>query len=770
MKTIVRSGLRSPKWFEALAIVVAPNGERPHLDECVARMVTIGAGGDEVLQLVVLGRPGDRLTQECPLESECPLEFAGLFEWSRRMLVYHEANEPPKSIAASKYIEGMFADALKMHLQYSGASATDEVWLEIFNRRLSQEHSVNVEPRTFRYDDVECEMELEVLCARMLTPAERDQLRPQVPEDWWPVINKSVFADEYSDEYSDGYPDAVYPGGCQHWSWKMKLGTGLAVSGVIGGAIWAGLHWGLPKSDQGPSTLSDGTTSQSTLNDGTTSQSTLNYDASSQSTLNYATTTQSTPNSHSASELAGRHETLSESTLASLQLAEDVCKRTFEATSKQMEPASSNRWIRPSPCGSYGGRLICTWHNKAPSCHSFGLPTMFDFTAVGEAIWYHLMPGMCAVDCNTKQGSENLVLQEIGRELATATVGRNVSNLTPGELVRTGRDVRNLLKQDSFCSPVGISSGFSFDRFEEGRPNCNCILGILRCHAQDVAGKAVSCDSLIGFNTDAAKLFKHAALIVRPPDQIRRGLCDFECKIYDPKAEETLHDGMLSESRLGTLRTAENICKVAFNTTVDRIEPVSNNSWIRPSQCEASGRLVCTQKDQQNPAPFCHSFGLPTKYDYAAVGQAIEHYLMPGKCAVDCDTRSHSDDLLLQRMATELGATILGIDVTTLEPKELQNVGKRVKDSLKQDESCSESCINDQCSLDHFGTDKSNCNCTLGHIQCKMYITGSEASGLDVLADFYTNAAKLFKRATLASQSSPAIQKDRCDFQCMIPK
>ncbi|EZG44449.1 hypothetical protein GNI_147280 [Gregarina niphandrodes] len=210
--------------------------------------------------------------------------------------------------------------------------------------------------------------------------------------------------------------------------------------------------------------------------------------------------------------------------------------------------------------------------------------------------------------------------------------------------------------------------------------------------------------------------------------------------------------------------------------TAKHMKPVSSFSWMGLDVCDAEGgRLVCARLDPERLDPerlgperldperldperldqerldperldperldlFCYSFGLPTKFDSTDVGEAIERYRAPHTCAVDCNTPEAQRKLVRQRVAMELGPTLLEKNVTGLEVGELEEVGKQVEDRLHLDAKCSRSCFRDQCTRQLLET---NCNCTQASFWC-VHQTGHTVRK-EALLDFYTKPAHLFQ-------------------------
>ncbi|EZG44066.1 hypothetical protein GNI_152860 [Gregarina niphandrodes] len=421
-------------------MLVESTGGRPPITEdgCIARMVSVGGGGEEVTQVLVLGRLGDRLTRKYSMEEGCPLELDGLFEWARRMLVCRPAVESSESADASRYTsQCMFADALRKHLEGADSTEGGRVWLEVLKQGLPDEHVVDVG------DATEDTKELEVLCARLLTPTERDELLPQVQSDWVPVINKSILSDDSSPVREQAHT----------WPWRKKLGVSFAVGGVVLGSVLTGcLLW--------RGRFQDDTVLLRPKFDQTHPQKTTFVDA------------------------------ITESTLASLRTAEDVCERAFNASVQYLQPVSRMDWLRPTVCRSQGGRLVCAWRDKENrySCHSFGIPTKFGFTAVGEAIERYLKPDECAIQC----GGEALDLfQQELKELAL----------------------------DDNCS-TGCIGDCTLDKFAARTPNCNCTVSILQCQVDDGKGNIVVTGTLVDRHSDPRRLSKHSTALVRQRHKI----------------------------------------------------------------------------------------------------------------------------------------------------------------------------------------------------------------------------------------------------------
>ncbi|EZG44426.1 hypothetical protein GNI_147490 [Gregarina niphandrodes] len=463
-KAVECTGLRDGGWV--LAVLVDPSGDRPPVsDDCVARMVSIGSEGGQVLEMLVVGSFDES-------SRKYPPTLDGVLDWCRRVRIYHPKVQSPKDAEDSKCVERLFAEALKKYFQGVDLSTVEEIWQEAFGKKLQRERVNNelVDTENVGEDSGEVGERLEVLSARLLTRAERDQLAPQVADDWIPAIDKSV---QESDEGRHWLRHRGVP------NWVEVLST------VVGGGLVAAWLW---RQEQAS---------------------------------------------------ASSYEPLSESSLTSLQIVGDVCKRAFNTTAQQMQPVSNFLWARlgVDVCNGdgYGGRLVCTTtHHAEPVCHSFGLPTKFELTTVGEAVERLLAPAMCAIDCNNRQESTSLIQQKTATELAATILNKDVSNLGPEGLQAVGKEIHARLNQQLGCSPVCFYDTCKYNPFEPNTSHCDCKAALFQCvmmHATDNKKRRFfNADALLDFNTNPGKMAEHST--ARTSDNIVR--CELKCFSENP--------------------------------------------------------------------------------------------------------------------------------------------------------------------------------------------------------------------------------------------
>ncbi|EZG44405.1 hypothetical protein GNI_147700 [Gregarina niphandrodes] len=185
--------------------------------------------------------------------------------------------------------------------------------------------------------------------------------------------------------------------------------------------------------------------------------------------------------------------------------------------------------------------------------------------------------------------------------------------------------------------------------------------------------------------------------------------------------EPLILDGDLSEVELSSLQTSLDVCKRAFKATAEQMQPADNSSWAVLGVCDGNGgRLVCADREHSQD-PFCHSFGVPTEFDLADVGKAIERYRAPHTCAIHCNSLEDRSSLVQQRTALELAATMLGKNVTNLGPDELQQLGNQIWQKLEWDPECTQKCFLQGCTAGSFTGTKSSCACTAARFDCESH-------------------------------------------------
>ncbi|EZG44425.1 putative transmembrane protein [Gregarina niphandrodes] len=450
MKTVVCSGLGCTGWGEAVAALLELNGDRPRVsDECVARMVSIGAGGRHAIQVAVVGSLGDRV-QQCEQEAGCPLAFDGFMKWIRRLRVYHQRCQPPDAVEARKNIQSMLGKALRKQLD----GATDrftiqQIWAEAFSEKLPSEHAVSVEE--------EESTQLEVRSARLLTQTERDRLILHVPDDWVPAIERSVTSRQR------GRIGAPIP---EPWYKQTKWRLGITVGGFMAATILGGLYYiGIP-TPAAPERLPE---QFGELYRGL-------YDHPAETKHNYS---------------------LSASDLGRLRTTDLVCAHTFKAVTAT--PVTFD-WIRPGVCDGYGGRIACSWSDDqrpAPFCYYFAGDTKFDYTAVGEAIHRYLLPAVCGIDCNSQIDHVRRVRQRTAIELVPSLMGMPVQQLSPQALESIGTIIfQRYLLQDDGCSLRCNGDECAPNHIAENTHACRCTFGAFRCSYEAKPGVTVTSDRL----------------------------------------------------------------------------------------------------------------------------------------------------------------------------------------------------------------------------------------------------------------------------------
>ncbi|EZG70307.1 putative transmembrane protein [Gregarina niphandrodes] len=519
MKAIVYLDKTRTRWGEALASLVGRDGERPPITDCdcVARMLSVGVGGEEMTQVVVLGRLSDTLMKAHPLEADCHLPFDLLLEWSRRILIYHEANESTAEIEASSRIRSALADAVMKHLEDANPSAAEEVWHEIFEQSPPAEY-VNIE------DEEGPEDVLEVLYARMLTPAERDRLLSQVPDrDWLPVIDRSI-------SWEKNGLLSIQP-----WWRSRAVAASVAVGGfVLGTVVLTSLM--LPRCSE--SSKNSSLRQLSSLRSAPSEVSVPAWDV-------YEWTPEPLPPApddvqdewkvlnDNFPEWRLLNDIISESELASLRTTTDVCQRSFNATREKMLPVTEVDWLKVGWCSGDGGQLICSrWDYPSPFCHYFGNPTKFDLAVVGKAVGRHFFPNGCGIQCNSGKEGVRLLFEKTAKELAPTVLNKDVSDLPSAELENTGRQVYYRLAASPHCSRSRRRCHSANCTLPE--TGCRCLIARRICSLRDQKFNKYEADDLVDFDTSPERLFNQLGAIALPRHKKKSSECQVICEIPRP--------------------------------------------------------------------------------------------------------------------------------------------------------------------------------------------------------------------------------------------
>ncbi|EZG43973.1 putative transmembrane protein [Gregarina niphandrodes] len=235
---------------ELLSVLIRPDGSQTKLDDCVAQVVTIraggGGGGGEATALVLA--PKTAFEVETAVRVPSTMETTvGNYDWFEqwdRMMVWRPKEGPPSDAHA----EARLLDALRRQLERRGPRnkpvAVDALCREIFGEHLRDLREIlNGIGDLTPLDEVD---DVAVAVARPIDPSELAELLARVPKDWMPVLQRSVewkTADWNTAGWGDGgdleTPQArarrktkqrLYKTGC-------VLGVGAAVL-FLGSVLW----------------------------------------------------------------------------------------------------------------------------------------------------------------------------------------------------------------------------------------------------------------------------------------------------------------------------------------------------------------------------------------------------------------------------------------------------------------------------------------------------------------------------------------------------
>ncbi|EZG44030.1 hypothetical protein GNI_153530 [Gregarina niphandrodes] len=236
---------------ELLSVLIRPDGSQTKLDDCVAQVVTIQAGGaGEVTALVLAPKTAfevdlETVGERTPLTLETTMVEGEIYDWFEkwdRMMVWRPKEGPPGNERA----EAALLLALRRRLERTGPrdkpEAVDALCREIFGERLHDVHGIlNGSRGVPRPDEAD---EVSVTVTRPIDPSELEELLAQVPENWMPVLQRSAeWKTANWNDTEDRMDAAPAEPSCVTkrclYTTAGVLGLG-SVVGVIARSIWPG--------------------------------------------------------------------------------------------------------------------------------------------------------------------------------------------------------------------------------------------------------------------------------------------------------------------------------------------------------------------------------------------------------------------------------------------------------------------------------------------------------------------------------------------------
>ncbi|EZG43138.1 putative transmembrane protein [Gregarina niphandrodes] len=184
---------------ELLSVLIRPDGSQTKLDNCVAQVVTMRAGGGGEVTALVLAPKTVFETELEPVGERTPSalettmvegENYDWFEQWDRMMVWRPKEGPPSDAHA----EAGLLDALRRRLEHRGPrnkpEAVGTLCREIFGDHLRDLRAfLNRIGDSTPLDEVD---DVTVSVMRPIDPSELAELLARVPKNWMPVLQRSV--------------------------------------------------------------------------------------------------------------------------------------------------------------------------------------------------------------------------------------------------------------------------------------------------------------------------------------------------------------------------------------------------------------------------------------------------------------------------------------------------------------------------------------------------------------------------------------------------
>ncbi|EZG43993.1 putative transmembrane protein [Gregarina niphandrodes] len=182
---------------ELLSVLMGPNGSQTKLDDCVAQVVTIGAGGGEVTALVLAHKTAFEVEVETvgeltPLTMETTMVEGENYDWFEqwdRLMVWRPKDGP----SSDKRAEAALLAALRGRLARSGPRNKPEA-VDALCRQVFGEHDLHDLHAILKGSGEMQEQEdgVTVAVTRPVDPSELAELLARVPKGWMPVLQRSA--------------------------------------------------------------------------------------------------------------------------------------------------------------------------------------------------------------------------------------------------------------------------------------------------------------------------------------------------------------------------------------------------------------------------------------------------------------------------------------------------------------------------------------------------------------------------------------------------
>ncbi|EZG43982.1 hypothetical protein GNI_154810 [Gregarina niphandrodes] len=182
---------------ELLSVLMGPNGSQAKLDGCMARVVTMRAGGGGEVTALVLGPKTafetelETVGEQTPLTMETTMVKGENYDWFEhwdRMIVWRPKDGPP----SDQRSEAELLAALQRRLESGGprdkSEAVEALCREVFGEHLDDLHAIlNGSGEMQEEGDG-----VTVTVTRPIDPSELAELLARVPKDWMPVLQRST--------------------------------------------------------------------------------------------------------------------------------------------------------------------------------------------------------------------------------------------------------------------------------------------------------------------------------------------------------------------------------------------------------------------------------------------------------------------------------------------------------------------------------------------------------------------------------------------------
>ncbi|EZG43994.1 hypothetical protein GNI_154570 [Gregarina niphandrodes] len=174
---------------ELLSVLIRADGSQTKVDDCVAQVVTIRAGGGgEVTALALAPKTAfqEPVGESWRRPSTAMVEGDWFEQWGR-LMVWRPKEGPPND----KRAEAALLTALQRRLERMGPrdkpEAVEALCREVFGERLHELHAI-----LNGSGEMQDDHDLTVDVTRPIDPSELAELLARVPKDWMPVLQRSV--------------------------------------------------------------------------------------------------------------------------------------------------------------------------------------------------------------------------------------------------------------------------------------------------------------------------------------------------------------------------------------------------------------------------------------------------------------------------------------------------------------------------------------------------------------------------------------------------